>query len=253
MKPAVSKVIGSRRISDHYFGPNKHCRDEMEGKLIILAIVLLGMVLSAVSALANHLRNRKRRDVMSKFAEHQGLEYYQTGDSDLMHRMVAYRLFSRGRAKVIKNLVYGSSDNEVICLFDYHFTVGSGKSQSTIWQTVMAIESDSLSVPAMLVHPVKFMQRTTAPRGMQQIKLDRHPDFKEHQILFAENQEQIETFFDDPTSRELADNQLHVETTPGRMIIYSPKKLVPADKLSTFMTEGFARYRLFAERASQVG
>ena len=103
----------------------------MEGKLIILAIVLLGMLLSAVTALSNHLRNKKRREVMSAFAETTGLEYYQVADNDLMRRLRTYRLFTPGRAKVIKNLVYGASDDEVICLFDYHYTVGSGKSQNT--------------------------------------------------------------------------------------------------------------------------
>ena len=97
-----------------------------------------------------------------------------------------------------------------------------------------------MAIPSLLIHPVRVLQRSVKPIGMQEIKLDRHPDFTESQVLFAADESAIESVLDDRLTRDLADNQMHIEASGGRLIVYYPKKLVPADKMQTSWPRLFA-------------
>ena len=74
---------------------------------------------------------KKRREGFIQAAEEMGLQSHPDGDSEMMARFAGFKLFSKGRARKMKNVVLGDSGEVKIAIFDYQFTTGSGKQTRT--------------------------------------------------------------------------------------------------------------------------
>jgi len=224
----------------------------MENAWIFLIIAVITGLMTAIGWITNYYREKKRREVMTAFASEVNLDYFPVGDSDLMNRMRTFSLFSKGKARRIKNLVYGATDDEVMCVFDYKYTTGSGKNQTVHWQTVVAIESRNIVVPNFVLRPGGLFSRGGHIKGMKSVTLDRHPDFSDNQNLYAANEEHANEFFDDRLTRTLATNDQMLEATFGRFVMYNPKKLVGLSELKSFLGTAFEIYTTLSDRAADL-
>jgi len=224
----------------------------MDG-LIFLIIVLLGGLITVIGGVTNYLRDKKRREIMISLAAQIGLECYPNGDHNLLRRLSGFKLFSMGRSKKIKNLIFGQTDDETMCLFDFQYTVGSGKQQSTSRQSVIAIESNRLNVPAFNLRPGGFINRLLGGVfGMKDINFEMNPDFSNSQVLKGADEESIRQFFDDRLLRSLSTNVYCIEASRGRMIMYVPKKSFSLEEMRKFMEVAYEMYDKLADRAVVV-
>ena len=220
-----------------------------ESGLILLIVMLITGLITALGALANFLRDKKRREVMTEFSEKIGLQYVPHADSALVRRFSGFKLFSIGRAKKIKNLIHGDSGDEWMSLLDFQYTVGSGKSQSIHRQTVAAIETENLNVPAFYLRPGGFFQRFGSVFGMKEVDFDLHPTFSRSQVMQAADEEAIKNFFDNRLLDYFESNELCLEVSPGKMICYIPKRSYRLDEMEVFMQQAFEIYSQLIERA----
>ena len=104
-----------------------------ESLKILEALVVFGLtsIVISIIAVANAM-DRKRRAALQKVADKLGLDFYPKGSEKLESDLQKFVLTNKGRDRKLTKLIQGQSDEVKISIFDYQYTVGSGKSSRPI-------------------------------------------------------------------------------------------------------------------------
>jgi len=149
-----------------------------------VVLIFLAFALFAGGAIwYSHHTSKKRREAFIETAEEMGLQSYPDGDSELMDRFAGFKLFSRGRARKMKNVVQGDSGEVKIAIFDYQFTTGSGKQTRTHYQSVVSLQSQEIQCPDFTMRPEGMLDKIGGAIGLQDIDFDSHPNFSKMFVL----------------------------------------------------------------------
>ena len=87
---------------------------------LVVALIVFGI-----------LKARERREAMARLAKELGFEYYQDDPWNLEDKYAMFELFGRGHSRRASNVICGEVDGRAVVAFDYQYTTGSGKNQST--------------------------------------------------------------------------------------------------------------------------
>jgi len=99
---------------------------------ILPCIVVPAFVSLAVALIVfGILKARERREAMARLAAELGFEYYPDDPWDLEDKYAMFELFGRGHSRKASNVICGDVDGRAVVAFDYQYTTGSGKNQST--------------------------------------------------------------------------------------------------------------------------
>ncbi|MCX5649296.1 MAG: hypothetical protein NTX40_09425 [Planctomycetota bacterium] len=99
---------------------------------VIPCIVVPAFIALAVALIVfGILKARKRREAMARLAAELGFEYYPDDPWDLEDKYAMFELFGRGHSRRASNVICGDVDGRAVVAFDYQYTTGSGKNQST--------------------------------------------------------------------------------------------------------------------------
>jgi len=99
---------------------------------VIPCIVFPAFIALAVALIVfGILKARERREAMTRLAAELGFEYYPDDPWDLADRYAMFELFGRGHSREASNVICGEIDSRAVVAFDYQYTTGSGKNQST--------------------------------------------------------------------------------------------------------------------------
>jgi hypothetical protein len=212
---------------------------------LIFGIFVLVAILAFVYS---QYLEKKRTDNLSKLAEEMGLSYFPQGNGDLQSRMSPFELFNQGRSRLIKNLITGETDEVRISIFDYRFTTGSGKNQSTQKHTVAALESNKLNVPQFSLRPENFFDKVGSLLGFKDINFDDHPVFSGMFVLKGPNQEAIKSFFDHSLLDFFAQRPtILVEGNSRRLIYYRPGIRKP-EEIQNLLSEAYQVFGAIVDR-----
>ena len=85
-------------------------------------------------------RARERREAMARLAAELGLTYYRDDPWDLPTRYGPFELFSAGHSRRASNVLAGAVDGREVLLFDYQYTIGSGKNRTTHYYQAAILE-----------------------------------------------------------------------------------------------------------------
>jgi hypothetical protein len=88
-------------------------------------------VLAVVLIVFGILKARERREAMARLARELGFEYYPDDPWNLEDKYAMFELFGRGHSRGASNVICGEVDGRAVVAFDYRYTTGSGKNQST--------------------------------------------------------------------------------------------------------------------------
>ncbi|MCB9938629.1 MAG: hypothetical protein H6823_10335 [Planctomycetaceae bacterium] len=208
--------------------------------------LVIGLIVWAVQA------EKKRVAGMRDFADGLGLEFFESGQNELLTRLGRFQLFNSGRGRVMRNLILGKTEIASIAIFDYRYTTGSGKNQSTHNQTVVSMESDSLDIPDFTMRPENVFDRVGSALGFQDIDFDDHPEFSKSFVLKGPDEAAIREFFDSTILDFFAAKKgICFEATKGMFIYYRAAKPQSADGLRNYLEEGYSTYQAFVERLSR--
>src|SRR5688500_1767575 len=122
----------------------------MTGFLIFLG---LASVVTVIFLIGVNL-DRKRSAALEAMAPQLGLAFAHSDETGLQSGFTGFHVFSQGRGRTIRNIMYGRLDGDVeVMLFYYSYTTGSGKNRTTRRLTVGFFQSDSLSIPEFVARP----------------------------------------------------------------------------------------------------
>ncbi len=208
---------------------------------LVPILIVLGVVLFIGAIIYfSWLHEKKRREALEAVATEMGLEYKKDGDVSLQDQLDGFKLFSNGRSRKLDNLIVGETDEVRIALFDYRYTVGSGKHRSTPRQTVASLQSASLVIPDFSMRPEGMFDRIGGMIGFQDVNFDTHPTFSKMFVLKGNNEEAVRQCFT-PAVLEFFEQRkgISVEADHGRLIFFRPNKRLKADEFRDLLGQAY--------------
>ncbi len=227
--------------------------------VIIVGVIVLviGGIIFAVVA------EKKRREQISKVAEELSLQFFEgktsmfggSGDAaPLQAQMASFKLFSQGRGRHIRNMIYGDAAGTELAIFDYQYTTGSGKHSHTWRQSVMYMKGSDVMLPQFIARPENFFDKVGSVLGFKDIDFDEHPEFSKAFKLVGNNETAIRQLF----TAELMDffmqhRDMTIEAAGNQMVYYRPQRRVKPPEIKDFMQDGFAAFSQLKDAAAQAG
>ena len=157
-----------------------------------------------------------------------------------------FKLFQKGGRKTISNILTKTSSlmEEKVNVFDYRYTISTGKSSHTFYQTVFFIQSKQLAMPQMLLKPENFFHKIGTWLGMQDIDFEEHPEFSDSYLLQGEDEARIRrTMSNEAVMRFFTvEKNWCLESIGFYLVLYQEKKLISPSHIKTLHSKGMKLY-----------
>ena len=180
------------------------------------------------------------------------MEFTERDEYGMIGLLRDFQLFDKGGRKEITNLLTRSSQlmEDRFHVFDYKYTISTGKSAHTFKQTVLFINSKRLSMPEMMMKPEHFFNKIGTWLGLQQdIDFEEHKVFSDNYLLQGEdearvrrtmNQEEVIRFF-------TIEKDWHLESVGFFMIFYQHDRLIEPNEIRHLHERGILLFDSFKE------
>ena len=237
-------------------------KDDVKGWVEEHLVIFLATVYSSLFALIGGAflicyrfvkRREKTREVaLETTTSELGLKFEPEGDELLMSDLSSLPLFNQGRRKKLFNLIVADTPDLQVQVFDYQFTTGHGRSQTTHRVTVVSVRSVTLAVPELQVRPRKaFLDGIKEMFGRGGIELDQYPAFSKKFVLKSDQPAQACGFLDAKMVAACErNNGCSLECQSGVLLHFRANKRVDPDAQSIrrFIGEGFTLFQDVSER-----
>ena len=173
----------------------------------------------------------------------------------MINWLLDFKLFKYGTNKKIGPLIITREDDLAFtCLFDYAYTISTGKSSSTFNQTVYFRYSKMLALPHFMMVPEKWWHRVGTYFGMQDIDFIEYPEFSHNYLLRGTDEEYIRYHFDHPEMIRFFDHQdfYNIEGVNYLMIMYVSNVILPAEQSLQLVTIGNRLHDFFADKTPGI-
>ncbi len=192
-------------------------------------------------------RRQKRSELLAQVAHRLDLDFTEVDQSHLIAMLRDFRLFRRGSSRKIYHVM---SRRDVLAglkiwLFDYHYTVSSGKSSATYRQSVMFVHSTDLGLPGFFMRPEQIIDKIGSWLGIRDINFEQHPDFSRQYYLKGPDEELIRSTFTEPILHFFTvEKDWFLEGLNYYLILYQERRLQPPEQLEKMYVKGLELYEL---------
>jgi len=208
--------------------------------LFWVALVLVILVVVVVS----WRKERARTEALRRVAETAGLMFQAKGDLAALRSLGDVQLFDRGHSKRAANLMTGRVGDDHVAVFDYWFTVGSGKNKNTTCQTVVLLPSAKRSLPDLQMAPENPVTRLAEKVGFQDIDIESSPEFSSRYIVRGADEAAIRAALSPRATTYFAGHEgWSVEAKSGHVAIYRHGSRPKPDGLPAFIEEACSAVR----------
>ena len=168
-------------------------------------------------------------------------------------RLLEFQFFKEGRAQRVYNVLRAEAEGVRMSVFDYQFTTGSGKNQSTHRQTVLVVEANSLQLPPLTMRPESLLDAIANVFGFRDIDFEDSPEFSRGFVLKSPNEELTRKLFDAEVFQFFVERRdASLEANRSRMVFYRRGKSVLPRDLKSFLADGLQLYNLFSARQTRL-
>lgn len=224
----------------------------MDGWIVLFVAVAVVSV-AAVVAMFYYLEKR-RTEEMGLEAGRLGFSFAPEPEPGLLDSLGAFRLFSQGRSRKIRNVLRHQVDDIQITLFDYRYTTSSGRHNRVHAQTVGLFETGRLELPFFTLRPEHLFHRLAGALGYQDIDFEQHPAFSEAYLLQGGDETQIRSVFRQNLLAYFARHPgVCAEGMGSRLIFYRQERRVDPAQLEGFVEEGLDVLSATLEAEGDVG
>lgn len=209
-------------------------------------LIIAGIALAVLSIVVLSARTtRKRTERMQAAAKALGLPFSAEGDPQWIQHLSQFHLFSQGRAKRIRNMIHGKTEELELSIFDYQYTTGSGKHAHTSIQSVICFQSPLLQLPDFVMRPESVFDRIGGVFGYRDFDFDTHPAFSRTFVLRGNDEQRIRSVFAPEVLEHFEGHTgVCVEASGPRLIYYRSGRKTAPEQASSFLEEGFAVFAL---------
>jgi hypothetical protein len=214
--------------------------------LIILAGTVGVAVITGAVLHAKRSAQQRTEDILA-LAERLGWGYREDVKFEDIPKLDRFELFRQGRDRKLRHLLTSPPGEVRAVLFEYAYTTGAGNSQATYRQTVFYAVADGIDVPTFSLRPEHFFHRIGAMFGMQDINLERRPEFSRMFVLRGEDEARVRAAFTDAVAEFFERKAGTCAAGIGReLLFWKPNRVAKAAELPAFIDEGLelaARFR----------
>jgi hypothetical protein len=200
-------------------------------------------------------KNKTRSEQLASLAFHWKMEFLEKDDTKLLPMLEHFKLFNRGGAKKLENIMFEMDEwmEEKIYLFDYRYTVSTGKSSHTFKQNVFFVSSKHLGIPAFRMQPENLLHKIGSLLGMQDIDFETHPIFSKQYLLQAEEEDIVRSFFGENLLHFFSDKKSwHVEAVGYYFILYFQNKQLLPSELANLKQTGMSLLKMFKDNTFDI-
>jgi hypothetical protein len=194
-------------------------------------------------------KNSKREEAYRKLAYNGEMNFLGKDEYGVKSYLSEFKLFQYSSGKVEYLCQKKSSSLEFESnVFDYQYTISTGKSSVTIQQSVYFVNSKSLDLPIFIMKPEGLMNKLGTYFGIDDIDFEDHPEFSDNYYLKGDDEEFIRHHFDGPVLKFFSKTAgWTIEASNYYLIFYRNGELIPEEALFDFYRTGEGIYNLFKE------
>ena len=224
----------------------------MDPKSFFLALVVVGMIV-AVSVALDKIRSGK----IEALARSLGLTYRLKPTEADEALPIGCHLANLGHRKVVSNILEATTTPELaFTIFDYSYTIGSGRSSTTYSQTISRMQSSLLQLPSFILFPETFFSKLGDRWATQKdINFADTPVFSETFILRGEDEAAIRALFTLTLRKALEKfTYLSIEGMGDHVFLFRNNRRLKPEQFSPTIEENKRILALFFEaQQSQAG
>lgn len=164
----------------------------------IIPLLLLGLASFIVIGFVlyfQYLNAKQRRKALVKLAEEKNYKYSQYAPSGFLDSFKDFHLLSLGRSSGAGNILEGTFQGVEFSIFDYTYTLQSGKVSKNVKLSVYAFHSNELRLPNFSLRLEGFFDKIASVFGYQDIDFDRFPKFSKTYILQGADEMEVKALF----------------------------------------------------------
>ncbi len=208
--------------------------------LVFAAII----VLMVVFAVANVRKERERTRALSAFAAAAGLSFDAQGDVAAIRARGDVQLFERGHSRRARNVMAGRLGDRDVIVFDYSYTVGSGKQRNSTEQTVVLVPLLDRSLPGLQLAPESPITRMAEKFGYQDIDFASAPEFSQRYVVQGQDVAAIQAALERGASTWFAAHEgWSVEARSRSAAIYRANRRPAPAEMRAFIEDALAAAR----------
>ncbi len=208
----------------------------------IVFAVLMAMTFVAIVGYAIQV-DKKRKAKVEQAAAELGLAFATTltgGDLVLFNK---FALSHAGYSRAAESVTTADSGELRMVLFDYQYTVGSGKNKQTRSFSVVMASSPTLDMPQFTLSPENFLHRLGDFFGFTDIDFDEDQTFSDQFLLKGEKESAIREFFTAERRAALVPlGQVSIEGCGDSFLFYRSGKQRDATHLRSMLAESYSIY-----------
>ena len=182
-----------------------------------------------------------RSQEIEALANKLGLRYTKKDEFGLIKQLGDFRLFQKGSFRRINYLLRDSRNLDFkTAVFDYRYTISSGKHSRTYLQTVFFVESTSLALPRFLLKPENFLHRIGKYLNLtQDIEVDAYPEFSDNYLVQGEIPDLVKDMIPEELARFfMVDKKWSLEGLNYYLIFYQNNKRLSPTEIEHFYQKG---------------
>jgi hypothetical protein len=204
---------------------------------VVVVLIAAGAGVIVLCAVWTTRREKARAEAMRLRAQALGFTFAENAAPDGAGG-ATLPLFQRGRRHKATNVMTRTDRDVETLLFDYAYTTGSGKHQSTHRQTVALFQFPDGDLPKFEVSPEALMHRIAGLFGYDDIDFDASPEFSKLYLVRGSDEMRVRAVLG-PSSRHALERSpgWSVEGASRALAVYRGSKRVNPDELSVFLEE----------------
>jgi hypothetical protein len=171
------------------------------------------------------------------------------GESGIDATLLTFPLFKHGGARRVRDVMRARRVNGEDLVFEFRYTVSSGKSSHTVEQTVAAFTRHGARLPSFHLYPENVFSKLGALLGGQDIDFDSNETFSKSYVLKGEDPNAVRAFFERQAVGYFADRPgWTVEGAGECLIVFRASRREKPDQLREWLDEVRGAARVFDVR-----
>lgn len=206
---------------------------------ILLAIALIG-AFGVIVAKYQDKQKAMRQAEMAELAAAHDLDFSETDNFGLTKLLSEFDIMERERSWFangkISNVLKGYYNGTEICIFDYTYTVSTGKSSRLVSQTIYFAQNKQWYLPNFKLKPETWLEKVKMKFGISDINFADSPEFSDQFWLTSEFEDLTRKVFSPKVRQFLLEKPpVHLEGNNFFFIAYKPEALLSGAEANVFI------------------
>jgi hypothetical protein len=204
--------------------------------LLIGLLVAVAVAVLFVSRAAERKRLEQLRSVAPMLGFSLDPEPRKMAESGLDPDLLAFPLFTHGRSPRVRCVMRAPRVDGDEIVFDFRYTVSTGKSSHTVEQTVAAFRRRGARLPEFRLHPESLFDKLGQAFGGQDIDFESNEEFSKRYVLKGDDPDAVRALFERQAAMHFADHPGWSAEGGGEwLIVFRSSKREKPDDLRTWL------------------